>query len=127
MDNLKLRLSLIASALILVAMALGVFGSHLAQMAFGDHLAEWHLALVGFVFVVTTCAFGLMTSQSVFPAGAAGAEHEGHPLWTFLDDHGTTLLWWELGALGVLTVAAIGTDEFFQRRDSSGSETSKGD
>jgi len=51
MDNLKLRLSLIASALILMAMVLGVFGPYLAQMALGDHLTEWHLALVGFVFV----------------------------------------------------------------------------
>ena len=79
------------------------------------------LVVVGILFVINVFAFYLMTYQVSQPSlGAAelnGSEfNRDHPLWTFLDAHGETMLWYELAALAVLTFAAIGTDEYWSHR-----------
>lgn len=54
MDNLKIRLSLIASGLIFLAMLLGFFGPDLARMAVSDQLDWWQMALAA-VAVLGVC------------------------------------------------------------------------
>jgi hypothetical protein len=84
------------------------------------------LLVVGTLFAVTACAYGVMTVQMLRmgQVGLTGAESlppaegAGLALLTFLDLHGFQLLMWELGALAVATIAAIGTDEFWTYRAS---------
>jgi hypothetical protein len=76
------------------------------------------LAIVGVVFVITACLYGVMTVRMLDPAGqpqqAGGAE-----LIVFVDRHGATALAIELGVLAILTVLAISTDGFWTRRATS--------
>lgn len=74
------------------------------------------LVAAGMAFAITACAYGVMTVKMLQPAGAEEVRQAGAGLLYFLDRHGLTLLLSELGALGVLTVAAIGTDDFWARR-----------
>jgi hypothetical protein len=74
------------------------------------------LVLAGIAFAVTACAYGVMTVKMLQPAGAAEVRQAGGGVLFFLDQHGLTLLIGELGALGALTFAAIGTDDFWTRR-----------
>jgi hypothetical protein len=69
------------------------------------------LVVVGVVFALTASAYGVMTVRGLDPhrAGEAG-------LVGVMERHGLTLLMVELAILAVLTFAAIGTDEFWQRR-----------
>jgi len=74
------------------------------------------LVIAGVAFATTACAYGVMTVKMLQPAGAAEVRQAGGGLLFFMDQHGLTLLLSELGALAVLTVAAIGTDDFWTRR-----------
>ena len=87
------------------------------------------LLIVGTVFAITACAYGVMTVQLMqlgqMPPtgfGELGAPMafptSGNSLIEFLDAHGFQLMMWELGLLAVATVAAIGTDEFWTYRAS---------
>jgi hypothetical protein len=69
------------------------------------------LVVVGVVFALTACAYGVMTVRGLDPhqAGEGG-------LVGFMDEYGLLLMVAELCLLGVLTVAAIGTDEYWTRR-----------
>jgi predicted PurR-regulated permease PerM len=71
------------------------------------------LVLVGITFVVTATAFCVMTSRALAAGGVASAEH---PLMAWMDKHGMTAMLVELALLGVFTIGAIGTDQFWQRR-----------
>jgi len=51
MDNLKLRLVLVAIVMMLLAMTLGIFGPDLARTAMGEELQWWQLVLGGGVFI----------------------------------------------------------------------------
>ncbi len=73
------------------------------------------LLVVGIVFSVTACAYGVMTVNLLSPAQVMGGETENGFV-AFLDRHGTTLLLAELGVLAVVTFAAIGTDDYWTRR-----------
>ncbi len=89
------------------------------------------LVIVGSLFVVTASAYGLMAFQTM-PASAgnmagnmAGEAKLGeikppvwddHPLWRWLREHAVRMLLAEVAALAVLTVAAIGTDRWWERR-----------
>jgi hypothetical protein len=75
------------------------------------------LMVVGAVFAITSCAYGVMTVNLLNPAQVmGGAPQEG--LVAFLDKHGVTLLMSQLGVLAVLTFAAMATDDYWTRRAS---------
>jgi hypothetical protein len=78
------------------------------------------LLLAGPVFVVTACAYGLMTLRG-YRGGPIGAGDA--PLLQYLAEHGTWLLGVELGVLVIASMAAMLTDDFWQRRAAARSAT----
>jgi hypothetical protein len=66
---------------------------------------------VGVLFVITACAFGVMMVQDLSPQHGQRAGMS-----RLMADHGLAILSVELLVLGVLTVAAISTDDFWTRR-----------
>jgi hypothetical protein len=76
---------------------------------------------VGILFVVTACAYGVMTVRMIEPVGGDAEVGGPHDLMGFMDRHGFAALMVELAVLAVLTVAAIGTDSWWTRND--GGET----
>ena len=77
------------------------------------------LEVVGVAFAITACAYGVMTVKMLQPAGAAEVRQASTGLLYVMDRHGLTILLSELAALAVLTFAAIGTDDFWERRGKS--------
>ncbi len=73
------------------------------------------LLVVGVVFAVTACAYGVMTVNLLSTAQVMGSSPESGFV-TFFDAHGVTLLMSELGVLAVVTFAAMGTDDYWTRR-----------
>jgi hypothetical protein len=77
------------------------------------------LVPVGAAFVVTAFAYWVMAFQAVRPASAerpaAVAADGGHPLKRWLRANGDEALGVELAILGILTVAAIATDSWWDR------------
>ena len=69
------------------------------------------LIVIGIVFTVTACAYGVMTIQQINPSTV----RRPHALTTFLDEHGIVVLAVELVLLAFATVAAIGTDGYWTR------------
>jgi len=86
------------------------------------------LVLVGILFVVTAFAYGYMAFQSLHASPAEIALNANHPLWVWLNVHGTTAILVELALLGLFTVAAMGTDRYWdvqqKRKAESGKPTS---
>ena len=80
------------------------------------------LLVVGLVFAVTACAYGVMAVNLLSPAQVMG-DRPDSGLLAFLDQHGMTLLLSELGVLAVVTFAAIGTDDYWTRRAAVASES----
>ncbi|TWU28049.1 hypothetical protein [Bythopirellula polymerisocia] len=74
---------------------------------------------VGMVFVVTVFAYGFMAFLAVNGTNIEATSQSGHPLFAWLDKHGTQLVLWELAVLGVLTVGAIATDSWWIAQSSS--------
>ena len=66
---------------------------------------------VGVLFGITACAFVVMTMQGLDPQRA---EETG--LIRLMARHGVAIMVSELAVLGLLTIAAITTDEFWTRR-----------
>ena len=73
------------------------------------------LVIVGIAFVVSACAFGVMAYRGV-SLGRSGEPLAAGGLMAFMDQHGMILLGAQVLLLGLFTVGAIGTDEFWQRR-----------
>jgi len=69
------------------------------------------LVLIGILFTVTACAYGVMTIQQMNPSGT----QQPHPMTALLDEYGAVILAIELILLAIATVAAIGTDEYWMR------------
>jgi hypothetical protein len=69
------------------------------------------LMVVGVAFALTACAYGVMTVRGLDPHRADEGGLVG-----LMDQHGLTILVVELVLLGLLTVLAIGTDEYWTRR-----------
>ncbi|MCO6454010.1 MAG: hypothetical protein J5I93_01740 [Pirellulaceae bacterium] len=72
------------------------------------------LVAVGVLFVITACAYGVMTLRGIEPAESAAGEP--HQLMELMDRHGFTLLMVELSVLALATFAAIGTDHWWTAR-----------
>jgi hypothetical protein len=72
------------------------------------------LVLAGVVFLVTALAYGVMTVRLSRPSG--GSADSNPALMQFMREKGGRLLAIELAVLGVLTVAAIGSDNYWERR-----------
>src|SRR5687767_12870745 len=65
----------------------------------------------GVLFALTACAYVVMMVRTISP----GAE-EATGLVQLMERHGILLMAAELAALGMLTVAAIASDDFWMRR-----------
>jgi len=74
------------------------------------------LMLVGVIFALTACAYGVMAVKMLKPAPETLDATAPLTLVTFLDRHGFRVLMAELGVLAVATFAAILTDDFWIRR-----------
>jgi hypothetical protein len=72
------------------------------------------LVLAGTAFLVTALAYGVMMVRTSRPA--TGAAESNPAMMQFMRTNGTKLILIELAALGVFTVAAIGTDGYWERR-----------
>jgi hypothetical protein len=66
---------------------------------------------VGVAFAVTACAYGVMTVRGLDPHQVEEAGLVG-----LMDRHGLAIMVVELCCLAALTIAAIGTDDFWTRR-----------
>jgi hypothetical protein len=69
------------------------------------------LVVVGVAFAITTCAYTVMSFRELDPL----APEEGG-LISLMKNHGLLILVVELGLLGILTVAAIGSDDYWTKR-----------
>jgi hypothetical protein len=77
------------------------------------------LLAAGIAFALTALSYGVMAFRDARPAAAEGpaaAQQADHPLMALMRRHGDTALIVELSLLAVFTFAAIGTDDFWQRR-----------
>lgn len=72
------------------------------------------LVVVGVAFTITACAYGVMTVKRIRPMAV---EQPDSPMLDFLDENGLTIMVGELVVLGIATFAAIGTDEYWYRRN----------
>jgi hypothetical protein len=76
------------------------------------------LLVAGLAFAMTAMAYGVMAFRDRdMAAKHAGAVVDDHPLMAWMSEYGEKALLSELAALAVFTVAAIATDDFWQRRD----------
>jgi hypothetical protein len=93
---------------------------------YNDHMPQakaqnpFYLLLlpVGVLFAVTACAYGVMTVRGLDPHQVA----EGGLL-GIMRQHGLIIMVVELSLLGALTVAAIGTDDYWVRRFAASDES----
>ncbi len=67
----------------------------------------------GAVFCVTAFAYGFMAFQQVNAGRSTAMRNVDHPLYAWLNAHGTTAILIELAVLAVLTVGAITTDSWW--------------
>jgi hypothetical protein len=82
------------------------------------------LLAAGIAFVITATAYGVMAFRDrdahlVTAGPAQAAASDEHPLMAWMREHGQTALLGELAALAVCTFAAIGTDDYWQRRETN--------
>lgn len=78
------------------------------------------LLVAGIAFAMTATAYGVMAFRDARPpaAGAAGnSAPTEHPLMAWMSRHGEKTLMAELTLLAVFTFGAIGTDDYWQRRN----------
>jgi hypothetical protein len=73
------------------------------------------LVVFGISFVMTATAYCVMAVRAT--KSTTDSPSAPHPLMAWMHEHGDTALMTELALLGVCTFGAIGTDEYWQRRD----------
>ena len=78
------------------------------------------LMVVGLTFALTTCAYTVMSFRKLDPMLA---DEPG--LTALMEHHGLQIMVGELAVLAVLTFAAMGTDDFWTRRDEAKKLTGK--
>ena len=74
------------------------------------------LLVVGVAFVVSSCAYGVMTIKFMNPGGPVEQAQVQISFLEFLNRHGFTVLMIELALLTVCTFGAIMTDDFWKER-----------
>lgn len=77
------------------------------------------LVVTGIAFALTATTYGVMAFRDARPAAAADESVTApadHPLLIWMSRHGEAALIAELVFLALCTFAAIGTDEYWQRR-----------
>jgi hypothetical protein len=89
------------------------------------------LLVAGIAFAITATAYGVMAFREARPAPldetAVTAEKAiEHPLMAWMSRHGEAALLTELGFLAVFVFGAIGTDDYWQRRDAKRSVSKVG-
>jgi hypothetical protein len=72
------------------------------------------LVILGIIFGITACAYGVMTVNMSTAEGIA--THASVPVMQFLSKHGLTVLLVELALLGVACFAAMGTDSYWAKK-----------
>jgi hypothetical protein len=79
------------------------------------------LLVAGIAFALTATAYGVMAFREARPAAAEAlqATTVEHPLMNWMSRHGESALVIELVALAIFTFGAIGTDDYWQRRDAA--------
>jgi hypothetical protein len=80
------------------------------------------LLVAGIAFALTATAYGVMAFREArpapFDATTTNAETtDQHPLMIWMSNYGEAALLTELGLLAVFVFGAIGTDDYWQRRD----------
>src|SRR5262245_15736813 len=73
------------------------------------------LVIAGVAFVVTACAYGVMAFRQANPLAPALAEDDAS-LMGMLDRHGALILLVQVVVLALLSICAMGTDKFWDRR-----------
>ena len=81
------------------------------------------LVVTGLAFAITACGFGVMTFTDVHGPELLDASQQesvgrmaNHPLFEFLDKHGTKTMLIELAVLALATVGCIATDSWLESR-----------
>jgi ABC-type sulfate transport system permease subunit len=74
------------------------------------------LVVIGIAFAITACVYGVMIVLDLQGSDAALAAAHETSLLKFMDAYGGSLLAAELVVLAICTIAAISTDQFWQRR-----------
>jgi len=77
------------------------------------------LLAAGIVFALTAISYGVMAFREARPPAADAQPVAGataHPLMEWMSRHGDAALMTELAFLAVFTIAAIGTDGYWQQR-----------
>jgi hypothetical protein len=80
------------------------------------------LLVAGITFALTATAYGVMAFREARPIPIDNGhtkQADEHPLMNWMSQHGETALIAELAALAVFTFGAIGTDDFWQRREAA--------
>ena len=72
------------------------------------------LVIAGVIFCVTACAYGVMTVRKL-----RNPLEENPPQFIqWMDESGFSLMMWELGALALLTFAAMAADSYLLKHES---------
>ncbi|MCA9184844.1 MAG: hypothetical protein R3E01_28000 [Pirellulaceae bacterium] len=74
------------------------------------------LVIAGVIFCITACAYGTMTLLFLHPESAEQADASRKSFLSLVDQHGLTAMVVELIVLALATVAAIATDDYWQRK-----------
>jgi hypothetical protein len=80
------------------------------------------LVIAGVAFVVTAAAFCVMAYREREPVKAGEPPLPAHPLMVWMSQYGETALVAELAVLGIGTIGAIGTDDYWQRRTAAAND-----
>jgi len=75
------------------------------------------LLIAGIAFAITATAYGVMAFRDREARGTTATASMEHPLTQWMSQHGEAALMTELTLLAVCTFAAIGTDDYWQRRN----------
>ncbi len=75
------------------------------------------LIATGLLFFVTASAYFMMSLADLQGGQTAANPHAFHPLFRWLNQHGTMLLIGELIVLAIATAGVIGTDSYWDADD----------
>ena len=78
------------------------------------------LVLVGVAFTITACGYGVMTVRMLEPVDQSASDR-------FFDTYGVQLMIGQVIVLSILTLAAMGTDNYWTARSESQPETKEPD